>query len=321
MPPVASALYGRWWQLERWLRSLAYVELRAKRGIHWTHDVAAAADRELKDRRQAYMVTSDSQAQLAYLDFGPLLDLLHRHWPIVGHALLEDETVWGGRTVELRKIRNRIAHCRRPHKDDLGRVEQMLRDLDQGAFNAVAAFNRQYQPESDLDDSVVEAWVRGNHQDAVRLIGHAKDSYEVRFLLRYSRRPWATARSDGDPVTGRVGYIWHATWFIRAAQLDLRGLWEDFHMEEHRDLIVFVCANGPATVEVSFAAVDDPVRITDAIGNAFDAVLLHSGYRADYFGWDEDWTTRFADLDARVQTESPWSIVDDSTVPISMFGA
>ena len=28
MPPLASALYGRWWQLESWLRSLLYVELQ-----------------------------------------------------------------------------------------------------------------------------------------------------------------------------------------------------------------------------------------------------------------------------------------------------
>lgn len=35
MPPVASASYSRWWQLETWLRSLVYVELRAERGAAW----------------------------------------------------------------------------------------------------------------------------------------------------------------------------------------------------------------------------------------------------------------------------------------------
>ena len=32
MPPMASALYGRWWELETWLRSLIYVELKARLG-------------------------------------------------------------------------------------------------------------------------------------------------------------------------------------------------------------------------------------------------------------------------------------------------
>lgn len=33
MPPRALALYVRWWQLETWLRTLAYVELRSRDGL------------------------------------------------------------------------------------------------------------------------------------------------------------------------------------------------------------------------------------------------------------------------------------------------
>ncbi|MFM0341998.1 hypothetical protein [Paraburkholderia fungorum] len=32
MPATASALYSRWWQLETWLRSLVYLELRSAKG-------------------------------------------------------------------------------------------------------------------------------------------------------------------------------------------------------------------------------------------------------------------------------------------------
>jgi len=35
MPGQSLALYARWWQLETWLHDLAYVELRALRGIAW----------------------------------------------------------------------------------------------------------------------------------------------------------------------------------------------------------------------------------------------------------------------------------------------
>jgi hypothetical protein len=322
MPAEASALYGRWWQLERWLRSLAYVELRARSGARWADSlVQSAAQRESSDRRHAYMATPDAQARLAYLDFGPLLDLLKQHWPLVGYALVEDEAVWSGRAVELRKIRNRIAHCRRPHADDLSRVEQTLRDLDQGAFKAVAAFNRQRQPVHGLDDPVVAGWIRNEHPDARRLRQHAESQYDVSFILRYSRRPWADRRSEDEPVTGRAGYFWHAVWYVRSGQLDLRGLWEDSYLDRHRDLLVYVCANGPSAVDVSYPAVDDPSAIADAIGNVFDALLMNSGMYARNHGWDEGWATRLADLDARVQTDSPWSVVDDTTVPITMFRA
>jgi hypothetical protein len=43
LPTGALALYARWWQLETWLRSLAYVELRAKFGMSWVNELALAA--------------------------------------------------------------------------------------------------------------------------------------------------------------------------------------------------------------------------------------------------------------------------------------
>jgi hypothetical protein len=271
VPPEATALYGRWWQLETWLRSLIYVELRARDGVNWAAALPPRAeDRETKDRRHAYMATPDAQARLAYLDLSPLLDLLGEHWSLFADSLIDQE-VWSGRIVELRNIRNRIGHCRRPHSDDLARLEQTLRDLDSGAFRAVAAFNRQYQPVRELDDPVVDAWVRGEHEDAARLVEHADRQYEVRFALRFSRRPWAEPLAAVSQVSGTVGYLWHAVWYVRSGFVDLRRFWQD--ISHRHDLIVFVCANSPAKVEVSFAAVDDSQTVADAIGNCFDALL------------------------------------------------
>jgi hypothetical protein len=39
VPLDAMAFYGRWWQFERWLREIAYVEMRAKYGARWTHTI------------------------------------------------------------------------------------------------------------------------------------------------------------------------------------------------------------------------------------------------------------------------------------------
>jgi hypothetical protein len=87
------------------------------------------------------------------------------------------------RVVELLKIRHRIGHCRRPHVDDLSRLEQTLRHLDSGAFRALTAFNRQWEPERSLDDPLVKAWVRNEHTAAARLVEHADRQDEVRFNL------------------------------------------------------------------------------------------------------------------------------------------
>jgi Swt1-like HEPN len=319
VPPEAMALYGRWWQLETWLRSLIYVELRARDGVGWAAALPPTAEeRETKDRRYAYMATPDAQARLAYLDLSPLLDLLEKHWPLFTDSLI-DWDVWSGRTVELRSIRNRIGHCRRPHSDDLARLEQTLRDLESGTFRAVAAFNRQHQPVEDLDDPLVEAWVRDQHQAAVRLVRHADQQYEVRFALRFSRRPWAEPLATISQVTGKVGYLWHAVWYIRSGFVDLRKLWQD--IDHRHDLLVFLCANSPAKVEVSFAAVDNPQSVADAIGACFDALLYNQrrGKIPDQV-W-KTWEDGYDDLDPRVQVNSPWPIIDDSTVPVSMFGA
>jgi hypothetical protein len=43
VPGVALAFYGRWWQLETWLREVVYVELRSKYGPRWTENLEGRA--------------------------------------------------------------------------------------------------------------------------------------------------------------------------------------------------------------------------------------------------------------------------------------
>lgn len=321
--PTATALYARWWQLETWLRSLVYVERSARHGRGWADGLPAAAEqRERRDKAHSYMASPDAQDRLAYLDATPLLtDVLINDWDLYAETLI-DRDVWTGRVVELLKIRHRIGHCRRPHSDDLGRLQQTLRDLEPGAFRAVAAFNRQSAPADDLADPVVDAWCRGKHPDAARLLAHARTNYEIQFDLRASRRPWAGPRSPGQPISGSPGYLWHATFTHTGGRpVDLRRMWDDSYMTQPRDLLVFLTANDPFSLEVSFAAVDDPAAISDAIGCLFDAVLMNPDYRWRRSLDEYDrWLRTHQDLDPRVQLGTEWAIVDDTTPPISIFG-
>lgn len=321
VPAEATALYGRWWQLETWLRSLIYVELRARYGVEWHTKLPPTAEkRETKDRSHAYMTTPDAQARLAYLDTTPLFGLLEEHWDLFADSLIEKD-VWKNRVVELLKIRHRIGHCRRPHVDDLSRLEQTLRDLDGGAFRALTAFNRQWEPERSLDDPLVKAWVRNEHTAAARLVEHADRQDEVRFNLLYSYRPWATRISEHTPITSNSGYLWHARWILAGGYFDLRAFWQDNRLESSRDLIIFVCSNSPTDLGISFAAVDDPAAIANAIGQCFDA-LLNNDSRGPVPrpAWD-GWQQSHADLDPRILVGTSWTIVDDTTVPVTIFSA
>jgi Swt1-like HEPN len=319
MPPIASALYGRWWQLESWLRSLLYVELRAKLGRAWEDALPKISElRQQGENEFRYMATPDAQDRLAYADASALFRITLEHWNLFASSL-PAKNVWTGRVDELLAIRNRIGHCRRPHSDDLVRLEQTLRDLDRGAFAATAAFNEQWRAEENWTDDLVDRWVRKCHHTAARLIEHAERQYETSFELRYSRRPWTKSPGKQHSITGLPGHIWHAFWYFRGGRsFYLDKFWRD--IECCRDLILLVCADSPSSISVSFAAMEDPKAIADVIGLCFDAALMRIGSTHatdDYMQWQE----RYTEVDPRVQVGTPWSSIDESMRGISVFAA
>lgn len=319
MPPLASGLYGRWWQLETWLRSLVYVELRAARGAAWMDALPKTSEsRQQGENGFRYMATADAQDRLAYTDASVLFKIMQDHWNLFENSLLP-KNVWAGRIEELLAIRNRIGHCRRPHADDLVRLEQTLRDLDGGAFIATSAFNRQWRADENWTDAVVDGWVSTHHNDAVRLVEHADRQYETTFELRYSRRPRCESSSGKQTISGVPGHVWHAFWYFRGGRsFDLRSFWRD--VARYRDTILMVCADSPSSIDVSFSAMDDPKTIADAIGLCFDAALYCIGRGSasdDYTQWRE----RYAELDPRVQVVTPWSTIDESMHGVSVFSA
>jgi hypothetical protein len=319
MPPLASALYSRWWQLESWLRSLVYVELRAEHGGAWADALPKSSEsRQQGENEFRYMATPDAQDRLAYADASALFKMTLEQWRLFASSL-PAKNVWMGRVDELLAIRNRIGHCRRPHFDDLARLEQTLRDLDGGAFAATATFNDQWRAKDTWTDALVDGWVRKRHDVAGRLIQHAERQYETSFELRYSRRPWTKAPGPEQTISGVPGYIWHAFWYFKGGRpFDLGKFWRD--IEGCRELILFVCADDPSSISVSFAAMDDPKTIADIIGLCFDAALMRIGHghaTDSYVQWQE----RYATVDPRVQVGTPWSSIDESMRGISVFGA
>jgi hypothetical protein len=319
MPPLASALYARWWQLESWLRSLLYVELKAALGTAWAEVLPKASEsRQLGEREFRYMATPDAQNRLAYADASTLFNVTLERWEQFEECLLA-KNVWTGRVEELRAIRNRIGHCRRPHSDDLVRLEQTLRDLEGGAFAAASSFNDQYKAHDNWTDAVTDGWVRNRHDTAVRLVEHAERQYETIFELRFSRRPWAKLPSPLSTIAGIPGCVWHAFWYFRGGRsFRLDAFWR--RIEALRDLILLVCADDASSVQVSFAAVDDPDNIADAIGYCFDAALSSLGSRSQREDYSR-WQTRYAELDPQVHVWTPWSLIEKDMRGTAIFAA
>jgi hypothetical protein len=194
-------LYARWWQLETWLRQLAYVELRARDGQQWDQAVLAASGRQSQDAQFRHMASADTENPLAYLDYSQLIDVIGRNWEQFEPALIRRSS-WDSRQEELLRIRHRIGHVRRPHGDDLNRIEQALRDLEQGAFIACASCNRQAAPDAgDHADAVTTGWIARRHKVAA-LIDHADNQYDTSVVIRLSRRPWATWPDEVEQLPG-----------------------------------------------------------------------------------------------------------------------
>jgi len=303
-------VYARWWSLETWLRELVHLELRAAFGTEWLAQLAnTALSRAAADEINRYMASPDSVNALAYLDVADLFALIDNddRWYLFEPVLIP-RARWRGTVDELQTIRRRSAHCRRPHDDDLTRLEQILRDLEPGARRALVAYHEREQPPANLDDPIVEAWIRNEHEVADRLTEHARENYDTTLRISYSKRPWANAPELG-PITGTPGLLWHARFLMRHGRyLSPRRFWDDHYLDNPgvRELIIHSDHHSPAEAVITFAAVDDPQHVCDAIGWCFESIVTLSQADASRHQW-EHWAEPAAQLDPRVHTLSPFA--------------
>lgn len=315
VPPAALAFYGRWWQLETWLREVAYVELRAKFGLGWTEHLTGRAPRRAEHAKTSqYMASADDGELLAYADVTDLFGLIEAQWELFA-CYLPPLQRWQGTSDELRELRNRNAHCRRPHRDDLKRIEQTLRDLEPGARRFYASHGDTSYPEGKRDP-LVRDWLLGRHPTAARLLKHAERQYGVRFRLSYSVRPWAR-RPDPRSVSANQGVLWHATFLTGALDVPVAELWREISRETvRRDALVHLLVDA-GHITATFAAVDDAALIADEIGQIFDEILVTS-HGQFWTGDDLDeamakWLKGADELPKRVQVMTPLALMEPAT--------
>jgi hypothetical protein len=279
------AAFVRWSQLETWLRQLVHLELSAAYGRKWIDALAPKlSNRAANDAANSYMLSPDDESLLSYSDMSDLFRLIEHpdHWPLFESSLLP-LIRWRGLTDELRAIRNRIAHCRKPHHDDVARIELLLRNLEPGAKMALQSY---YESIDNLDpsDTIAKTWL-GKQPPWAHIRDHAERKYDTMFRMRFSRRPWG----DGTTAIGTKGVLVHARWHIRDGYVFPHAVWPDL-LDRGFDpqLIVHYVQDISTRVDIVFAAVDPHNEIADAIEGAFQAVLggvQKYGEDDAYFKW------------------------------------
>ena len=150
--PDHLRLFVRLQQLETWLRELVYVETKCNYANTWWDRCAAALHRSKRggipaakarerDQQHPHMATPENDP-LWFISFDSLLTILFDPylWPLFRPCLTTKRLV-RAKFDEVKPVRNRIAHTRAIHRDDLRRVENLLRDLDSGFWAFCTSYN------------------------------------------------------------------------------------------------------------------------------------------------------------------------------------
>jgi hypothetical protein len=184
-------------------------------------------------------------------------------------------------------------------------------------FIAAASFNRRKAPgAAEAHLPLVVDWTLKQGADARRLVDHADRQYGLAFNLRHSRRPWAT-----NGAAEVAGLLWHVEFYSQERSIDFERLWLDGSFAEAKKLLALLEADDPYSCHMAFSSADDPQQISDSIGGAFEAILSagrRGGRSQDSYGIN--WQRRMRGIGYRVTSGSMWTIVDESTVPVSLFG-
>lgn len=213
-PRRVVATYVRLWQLETWLRQMVYVELRAAFGNNWQQQISALPGHTLaNDLRLTHMPTPE-QNPISYVTFSVLLKTIDNNWKFF-EPYLPPQNLWASKLVEVSQIRNRVAHFRLGHGDDLDRVLRFLRDIDQGFWKFCTSYNREIHVLPPTRDPVVKRFYPLNQFGFAKvgkrewaMVGTTIGS-DAAFTVAISaiQRPWRTNRASGR-IAGQEGYLY-----------------------------------------------------------------------------------------------------------------
>ncbi len=146
------------WQLENWLRTIVYVELRAHR-VDWETPIRNKfrdwPPHSLASDKRLHHMATPHQAALSYLTFGQLWEVISSNdtWELFAPYFPPKENV-EVKIAEVKTIRNRTAHFRDPHPRDTARLELFMGDMEPGIRRFCSRYTQGKVPLDPVNDPV-----------------------------------------------------------------------------------------------------------------------------------------------------------------------
>lgn len=209
-------VYARLWQLEKWLREMVYIELKSKKGRNWMK-FKTTENKYEADKKLQHMPTSD-KSPLSYLTFSELTKYINNNWELFS-MYLPPQNLWEAKLEEVVHIRNRIAHYRKGHSDDLNRLLQLMRDIDNGFWRFCTSYNNVYPILPQDRNAVTKKYFEldpfaykqvGDKEWA--MFGTAPESLRYMVSVNVSNREWA---EKTEQIDATVGYIYDVKIIMR----------------------------------------------------------------------------------------------------------
>lgn len=270
VPGESLRIYARLWELESWLREMVYVELKAARGASWGAGLKSVEDKIKQDKRLIHMATAE-RGPLSYMTLGELWEIMSGNWSLLESYFPPKHLIEARITSELMQIRHRIAHCRTPHADDLARVEQFVRDLDQSFWKFTTSYNDKHHIIPADSDPVSAAFIDddqypwcnvGDNQwtQLGRKNLHARYTISVAWTIR----PWAE-KSLKAPIVPNPGVLYDVNLqALGVASLDYEEILSKTKSLHERCVHIILDGTGQS-LRLTFSSLEPAQDIIDAV--------------------------------------------------------
>ena len=260
LPSERFATYSRLWQFETWLRTMVYVELRARHGDAWHHYLKLPNSRALENDKQLSHMPTREQLQTSFMQLSDLLKTISCNWELF-QPYLPPQQIWDARLLEVSQIRNRVAHFRAGHDNDLDRVQQLLKDIDRGFWAFCTSYNSDsfFLPPS--KDEVVNAflhldpfpWTDDGKGKWAR-VGIADSNQPLSMKIGILRREWLTSTRP-EQIAGEHGYLYSVTILPRRNRRIDHSRFLSFTQTVHSHVCHICLDYSPCSVRVTLPSV------------------------------------------------------------------
>jgi hypothetical protein len=278
--PQSVIGYARLFQMENWLRELVYLETKAHFGKDWWNECQTAlarskapgipAEKSLsRDKRHPHMATPENDP-LWFLSFESLLKIIfdEKLWPLFDCYLTTKELLQQ-KFSEISSIRNRSAHNRPLHADDLDRIRRLLRDLDKGFWRFCSSFGdiRPFIAELRAD----RVYQNFKHRMCVDFVEVAPNQWaqvgnttgsSQNVMVMYSCRPSAM-NAGVFPVRGGLYHFHFSLTPHNRRTLDYRKILE-FSKPYHQIVAYIILDSHQGSLEVSIPALHPAQEVIEA---------------------------------------------------------